>query len=93
MNTQKFYSTQSMLQEKLWAAAARGDSATIRVLVMEGVNVHARNIEGFTAYNLATQNGHYNTALTILAARNMAFSDRLRLTTPGSSDAASGTAL
>lgn len=77
MNVRRLYSTQSILQEKLWAAAARGDSATIRVLVMEGVDVNARNVDGFTAYNLATQNGHYNTALTILAARNMAFSDRL----------------
>lgn len=60
-------------QEQLWAAAGTGDSATIRALAMEGVDVDARNPDGFTAYNLATQNGHHNTALTILAFRKMKY--------------------
>lgn len=68
---------QSMLQQKLWAAAARGDSGAVRVLVMNGVDIDARNEDGFTAYSLATQHGHLNTALTILAARNMAYEAKL----------------
>jgi hypothetical protein len=78
----KHLTTQSMMQEKLWAAAARGDSASIRILAVEGVDIDARNADGFTAYNLATQNGHFNTALTILAARNMAYAEQLGFGVP-----------
>lgn len=70
----------SMLQQKLWDAAARGDSGAVRVLVLNGVDIDARNEDGFTAYSLATQNGHFNTALTILAARNMAYEAKLGFT-------------
>ena len=61
------------MEEKLFEAAMRGDSATIRVLAMSGVDVDARNAEGFTAFSLATSKGHHNTALTILAARQMKY--------------------
>jgi len=71
---------ENKLHEKLWDAAARGDNEAIRMLVMNGVDLEARNEDGFTAYNLATQQGHVNTALTILAARNMAYETKLGFT-------------
>lgn len=68
---------QEQLQQKLWAAAAAGDCGAIRVLAVEGVDIDARNEDGFTAFNLATQRGHANAAMTILAAREMQFARRL----------------
>lgn len=61
------------LHQRLWEAASRGDSAAVRMLAMNGVDVDVRNPDGFTAYNLATRNGHYNTALIILTARQMKY--------------------
>ncbi len=72
--------TSHTLEQQLWDAAGRGDSATVRMLVLKGVDLNARNEDGFTAYNLATQKGHVNTALTILAARNVAYETRLGFT-------------
>ena len=66
-----------LLQQKLWDAAARGDNAMVRILAAGGVDLNARNEDGFTAYNLATQNGHFNTALVILAARDLAYEAKL----------------
>ncbi len=61
------------LEEKLWKAAARGDCQTIRMLAVTGVDIDARNEDGFTAFNIATQNGHSEAATTILAAREMQY--------------------
>ncbi len=58
-------------QEQLWSAAAQGDSAAVRLLAASGLDVDARNTDGFNAFSLATQNGHTDTALTILAAREL----------------------
>ena len=66
-----------LLQQKLWDAASRGDNAMVRILAASGVDLNARNEDGFTAYNLATQKGHFNTALVILAARDMAYEAKL----------------
>ena len=63
----------SLMQHKLWEAAARGDSAMIRILAMGGVDIDAPNEEGFNAFSLATQNNHADAAMTILAAREMQF--------------------
>ncbi len=68
---------QKELQNRLWIAAANGDCKTIRVLTMSGVDIDARNAEGFTAFNVATQHGHSEAATTILAAREMQFAQKL----------------
>ncbi|HTK85823.1 MAG TPA: hypothetical protein VL625_12140 [Patescibacteria group bacterium] len=62
-----------LMQQKLWEAAAKGDSAMIRILALGGVDIDAPNEEGFTAFSLATRNNHADTAMTILAAREMQF--------------------
>ncbi len=60
------------LQQKLWAAAAAGDCATIRVLAMSGeVDISYKNEDGFNAFNLATQAGKAEAATVILAAREV----------------------
>lgn len=66
-------SAPSMMQKKLWEAASKGDSAMIRILAMGGVDLDAPNDEGFTAFSLATRNNHADTAMTILAAREMQY--------------------
>jgi hypothetical protein len=67
-------------EQKLWEAASRGDSATIRALAMTtDIDINARNEDGFTAYSLATQKGYHNTALTILAARHMRYMSNLEI--------------
>ena len=66
-----------MLQNRLWEAAARGDCATIRQLALCGVDIDARNEEGFTAFNLATQNNRPEAALTILAAKEVQYMQQL----------------
>lgn len=68
---------QEELQNRLWIAAAAGDCKTIRVLAMSGVDMDARNEDGFTAFNVATQHGHSDAATTILAAREMQFAQNL----------------
>lgn len=64
-------------QEKLWKAAMTGDKATIRALVFEDIDFDARDEEGRTAFNIATQFGQTDTAQTILAARQMRFVQNL----------------
>jgi ankyrin repeat protein len=68
------------MQQKLWHAAATGDSAAIRMLVMGGVDLEVRNEEGFTAFNIATMKGHTDTAMTILAAREFKYARALGMT-------------
>lgn len=64
-------------EQKLWDAASKGDCQAIRILAMEGVDINARNEDGFTAFSLATANGHADAAMTILAAREMQFARQL----------------
>lgn len=62
-----------MLERQLRAAATAGDSATVRQMALSGVDVDARDEDGFTAYNLATMRGHADTAKTILALRDFKY--------------------
>ena len=64
-------------QHRFWLAASNGDCETIRLLAMKGVDIEARNSEGYTAFNLATKNGHSKAAWTLLAAKEMQFARRL----------------
>lgn len=64
---------QSEMQNRLWNAAKAGDCKTIRMLAMGGVDIDARNEEGFTAFNLATAAGHSEAAMALLAAREMQY--------------------
>ncbi len=63
--------TQSDVQQWLWKAAREGDCEKIRILAVHGVDIDARNEDGFTAFNIATEHGHADAAMTILAAREM----------------------
>ena len=65
------------LEARLWKAAALGDCKTIRMLAMGGAGIDARNEDGFTAFNIATQNGHSDAAMAILAAREMRYAKEL----------------
>lgn len=58
-------------EEILWAAAKSGDLYTIRLLVMDGVDLEARDSQGRTAINIATQYGRTNALKTLLAAKEM----------------------
>jgi len=69
-------------QEKLWAAAAKGDQGMIRALVFEDIDFDARDDQDRTAFNIATQYGHSAAAQTILAAKNMKEMQRMGLTSP-----------
>lgn len=55
----------------LWAAAQTGNCQRIRLLVMEGVDLNARDAEGRTAINIATQYSQHAALKTLLAAREM----------------------
>ncbi len=52
-------------------AAMAGDCYIIRTLVMEGVDLEARDEQGRTALNIATQYNQADAIKTILAAREM----------------------
>lgn len=64
---------QQDLNEQLHKAARAGDCARIRLLVMSGADVDARDEEGWTAFNIATSAGHPQAATTILAARQISY--------------------
>lgn len=67
------------MQERLWAAAKQGDCGIIRQLVMKGVDIEAKDRLGRTAFNIATQYGHSNAAMTILAAKELKYMMELGL--------------
>lgn len=69
----------NILQEELWTAAKDGDCGAIRRLVMKGVDIEAKDRLGRTAFNIATQYGHSNAAMTILAAKELKFMMELGL--------------
>jgi len=56
---------------RFWEAAKRGDCATLRVLVMAGISLDARDGEGRTALNIAMQYDQKGAIKTLLAAKNM----------------------
>ena len=55
----------------LWQAARKGDCYAIRVLVINGADLEARDLEGRTAINIATQYSQQEALKTLLAAREM----------------------
>lgn len=55
----------------LWSAAKSGDCPRIRVLVLDGVDLDARDAQGRTAINIATQYNRHDALKTLLAAREM----------------------
>lgn len=61
------------LNEQLRQAARDGDAGKIRLLVMGGADVDARDEEGWTAFNIATACGHHQAATTLLAARQLSY--------------------
>lgn len=62
------------LKEKaLWVAAKSGDLYAIRLLVLDGVDLDARDSQGRTAINIATQYGKQNALKTLLAAKEMRY--------------------
>jgi ankyrin repeat protein len=71
------YHQKRKLQEKLWRAAIRGDCHAIRLLAANGVDIDARNEDGFTAFNLASQHNQLEAQKTILAARDMQYAMKL----------------
>ncbi|MFN3828155.1 MAG: ankyrin repeat domain-containing protein [Micavibrio sp.] len=65
--------TQDDLNAQLHEAARHGDCSKIRLLVMSGADVDARDEEGWTAFNIATSAGHAHAATTLLAAHQLAY--------------------
>ena len=64
--------TESGLKEKaLWMAAKEGDCYAIRLLVMDGVDLDARDPQGRTAINIATQYNQKQALKTLLAGKEM----------------------
>src|ERR1700761_3615431 len=66
-------SQETAVLEALWEAARTGDSATIRVLALKGVDLDARNGEDCTALHIARNHNHTSTVRAILAAREFQY--------------------
>ncbi len=62
-----------VMEQALWMAAKNGDCPKIRVLVMEGVDLEARDPQGRTAINIATQYNRRDALKTLLAAKEMRY--------------------
>lgn len=60
-------------------AAKEGDIATIRALIVAGVDINARDDQERTAFNIASQFKHTDIMTTILAARQMSFLKQIGL--------------
>ncbi len=61
----------AMKQTALWNAAQKGDCYALRVLVMDGVDLDARDKQGRTALNIATQYNQKQAIKTLMAAKEM----------------------
>lgn len=61
--------TDQAAQQRLFEAAKAGDKAAIRRMVFDDVDFSARDEEGRTPFNIATQYNQVETAQTILAAK------------------------
>lgn len=60
------------LKEKaLWHAARSGDCYAIRLLIMDGVDIDARDAHGRTAINIASQYSQQAALKTLLAGKEM----------------------
>lgn len=60
-----------MMEAMLRAAAFYGDCALIRRLVMQGVDLDARDGAGRTAFHIASQYANHDAMKTLLSAREM----------------------
>lgn len=60
-------------EELLWGAARKGDCYKIRLLVMDGVDLDARDAQGRTAINIAAQYNQQQAMKTLLAAKEMRY--------------------
>lgn len=78
-NPEKMQAAQTVnaKEKMLWAAARDGDCYKIRVLVMDGVDLDARDAQGRTAINIATQYNRQDALKTLMAAREMRFMAKL----------------
>ncbi len=61
----------SAKERALWVASQKGDCRAIRLLVMAGVDLDARDGAGRSALNIATQYNQKDAIKTLLAAREM----------------------
>lgn len=69
---QAIYSPAKIAKERMLREAAQGgDCYIIRMLVMDGVDLDARDASGRTALNIATQYNQAQAIKTILAAKEM----------------------
>lgn len=62
---------QNDMQSALFDAAKKGDKEKIRMLVVAGADVNAKDEEGRTALHVASQYGQADAYKTLLAAREM----------------------
>jgi hypothetical protein len=69
-----------MVDSESWfKAAAAGDTATIRAMVVAGIDLEMRDDQERTAFNIASQNRQTDVMTTILAARQMRFVQKIGL--------------
>lgn len=60
-------------------AAETGDIATIRALIVQGIDIDMRDQQERTALNIASQKSHTDVMTTILAARQMNYLKKIGL--------------
>ena len=65
------------IQERLWRAVEAGDYRAIRTTIMNGADIDARDEQGRTAFQIATQRGDSEAAWILLAARELKFNMQL----------------
>lgn len=68
------------LNMELWAAAAEGNCATVRRLVISGADLSAMDEQGRNAFQIASQNGQSDVMTTILAAKQMIELEKMGIT-------------
>ena len=61
------------IQKQLWQAAEKGDCGQIRIAIVNGADIDARDDQGRTARNIASQYGHVEALKTLTAAKQMMF--------------------
>lgn len=60
-------------QKQLWQAAKDGDCGQIRLAVVNGADIDARDESGRTAMHIASQYGHTDAMKTLTAAKHMMY--------------------
>lgn len=71
VKTEAPVSREALREKALWMAAKSGDCYAIRLLVMDGVDLEARDSQGRTAVNIATQYNQTEAIKTLMAAKEM----------------------